>query len=52
MGGRAVFPDTKRRDGLGPRAVDVTCVTMESDHSQFEISIHQQFARWRLCRVE
>ena len=30
VGGRAVLPETKRRDGQGPRVVDVTWVTMGS----------------------
>jgi hypothetical protein len=30
VGGRAVFPEMKRRDGMGPRVVDVTWVMMGS----------------------
>jgi hypothetical protein len=30
VGGRAVLPDTKRRDGLGPSAVEVIWVTIGS----------------------
>lgn len=31
VGGRAVLPEMKRRDGYGPRVVDVTWVTMGSE---------------------
>lgn len=30
VGGRAVLPEMKRREGWGPRVVDVTCVMMGS----------------------
>lgn len=30
VGGRAVFPDTKRKEGFGPSAVDVTWMTIGS----------------------
>lgn len=31
VGGRAVLPETKRREGKGPRVVDVTWATMGSE---------------------
>ena len=43
VGGKAVLPEMKRRDGFGPRSVDVTCVTMGSALCECEY-IHVLFS--------